>query len=277
MSLIHTPITAFKPVTDAPFVPEAPFKLGKQEHPNYTLLYKDKGEPTDADDPFAMVFSVERVIPRPGYYMAPPPFVSNKESECLKHGKIGMIKHHTLPPLFYVTDFESIEEAIEQVEYFFSLGEIEQLLQLKDRSFTRPSSLQQDVNLALISYKGAIEKLDSRTGELRDLTRQIIEPANTLLKTLALQISPFSPSCSVFQNTSSQGSIILYEHVMSLQIAIRNLIQQLDHPLHSNSIAIAYGGLRHAITCLEKAVERPGLEPSWHEVASGAAPWNQRY
>jgi hypothetical protein len=275
MSLIHTPITAFKPVTDAPFVPEAPFKLGKQEHPNYTLLYKDKGEPTDADDPFAIVFSVERVIPRPGYYMAPPPFVSNKESECLKHGKIGMIKHHTLPPLFYVTDFESIEEAIEQVEYFFSLSETQQLLQLKYERFNR--FLEQDVHHALVSYKGAIENLDSRTSELHDLTRQIIEPANTLLKTLALYISPFSLTCSAFQNTNSHGSIILYEHVMSLQIAIRNLIQQLDHPLHSNSVAIAYGGLRHAITCLEEVVQRPAREPSWNQNGSLASPSKQQW
>lgn len=260
---------------DNSFVPEAPFTLGKQVHPNFTLLYKDKGDPADVIDPFAIVFSVEKVTPRPGYYMAPPPMVKNYQSECLKNARIGMIKHSILPSLFYVTEFASAEEAVEQVEYFFSLSETQQLLQLKHERFNR--FLQQDVHHALVSYKGAIENLDSRTSELHDLTRQIIEPANTLFKTLALYISPFSPTCSAFQNTNSHGSIILYEHVMSLQIAIRNLIQQLDHPLHSNSVAIAYGGLRHAITCLEEVVQRPATEPYWNQNGSLASPSKQQW
>ena len=270
MSLSHTPVPANTPVSGAPFAPEAPFTLGKQEHPKYTLLYKDKGEPTDADDPFAIVFSVEKIMPRPGYYMAPPPFVNNEGAESVKHGKISFIKHFVLPPLFYVTDFQSVAEAIEQVEYFFSLSETQQLLLLKYEPFNR--FLEQDVRHALLSYKGAIENLDPHTDKLSDVARQIIEPANTLLKTLALHISPFSPTCSAFQNTKSHAGIVLYEHVMSLQIAIRNLMVQLDHPLHSNSIAIAYGGLRHAITCLEEIVKRPAPEPSWNLNGSLATP-----
>lgn len=242
---------------DNSFVPEAPFTLGKQVHPNFTLLYKDKGDPADVIDPFAIVFSVEKVTPRPGYYMAPPPMVKDYQSECLKNARIGMIKHSILPSLFYVTEFASAEEAVEQVEYFFSLSETQQLSHLRYDSFARRDQhLEQDVNLALMGYREAVQNIPKPTGTLLEYVAQHIEPAQTLLKTLALNIAPFAPTCSAFKNECSQGTIILYEHVMALRIAIRDLTSAVDEPLSSNSVLIAYGGLLHAVSCLGEVLHR---------------------
>lgn len=261
MSLIHTPVPAFKPETDAPFVPEAPFKLGKQEHPSHALLYKDRGSAEDVLSPFAIVYSTTELIMAPFGQMVRRAVQDSATPTDTKNARIGQITARILPSQFYTAVFANIEEAVEQVEYFFSLSETQQLVQLQTGNFGR--NLMQDVRFAVSDYNKAFESIVITEKDWDNDIVQVIAPASQLLKSLALLVSPFKPTCSAFFDSSSPcsvGHLTLRWHVQSLQKAIDNLIVADKEPCSPKWKSIAYGGLQHAISNIADEVARPSAE-----------------
>lgn len=222
-------------------------KLGKQVANSHTLLFADNGTPSDVNEPFAIAFSTQengKVAPwseQTG--MKPPVQVSG--------ARIGKILSGALPENFYYTHFKDMQEATEQVEYFFSLTETQRLrhFQVGHRS---DDSLH-SVRAALADYNTTFTALGAG-GRISPaaMGKELLVAANKMLREVALKISPFVPGSPAFVDEGMAigmpGVAALNEHVLGVRAAIQIFDREVNTAqLDRDGYTSAVGGLSQTI------------------------------
>ncbi len=197
----------------------ASFQLGTIVAPSHILLYADRGEPNDAIDPFAIIYKTQEIHA--------PYWTRGDKPKCQDFSRIGKITNEVIPEYFYATHFESMKEALEQIQYFFSFSETQRIIAVTENQFANPL---QNLQIALSRYTDESDKL-AVGGKVSPvvLGRQIIELAQRLLRDVSLTVSFFTPDCSVFdKHFNHPFEHAVAEHIRGLKNAIELFSQEVN-------------------------------------------------
>ncbi len=232
--------------------------------PDHGFLFLNTGAAAGTERAFAVAYVTEEV------YHEPIPFPSRSLAVTADKRKthkvqgvfLGKMYDEVLHMDFFQVRYETIEEAVSQVEYYLSLPEMYRLTQTSTGGAVtnidnRVSELTITSNKAREDFENCCRLID--VSNLVKMGTRLSDVAHTLIREVSMKVSPFKPSSRLF-NLVRYNSPLGYafnEQVNSMVTAVTAFDKEVHAPqINHDAFTLALGALTHTIACFSEFVKK---------------------
>lgn len=248
--------------------PQVVTKLG--EH--HAFLFLNTGDEKDAKLPFAAVYSTEKKVFEHRPFLSVSVHaqlgVDNAQlppSKTQTYACVGKMFGDVLPGLFFQTSFDSIEDAVEQVNYYMGNSETMRLIALSGSvgagGYQDLTGKVEQVCETANNWPGVVPSEDDDSGDA------FVKSVQEIVRMGGFYISPFKPGSTAFNANefffADRRKIRLFDHVMNLHAALnryetsRFLYKASSEAKKTLMAAIRFGSVSDALQNLRGLLHDP--------------------